>query len=307
MTDIIFYPYSFLNNKIIRTEDAKVSITVNALQYGNAVFGGIRGYISHDKKSISLFRVSDHYKRFLESLKILNKKIDFGIEDLIKITVNLTRKNHPQNDCYIRPFAYASTSEISPDLSNVSFDFALFMFPFGEYLSISKGIKICVSNWIRVNDNMIPSRAKISGSYINSSLAKQDAVRNGFDDALMMTFDGHISEGTSSNFFMVKEGTLVTSPKYSDILEGITRRTIIALAKDFNISVEEREIDRTEVYTADEVFLSGTGAQIAWVSEIDGRIIGDGKIGKITNKLQNLFFDTVRGRIESYKHWLTKI
>jgi branched-chain amino acid aminotransferase len=300
-------PYAFFEGKIIPVEQAKVSIMTNGLQYGNGIFGGLRGYTTATGKGIHIFRLADHYRRFLNSMRILNKTIHYNHSELVNLTIELARKNAPVTDCYFRPFAYASTCEISPDISLCDFDFALYMVPLGEYLSISKGLKLAVSNWIRINDNMIPSRAKISGGYINSSLAKGDAVKLGYDDALMMTMDGHIAEGTGANFFLVREGILLTSPRYADVLEGITRRTIIELAGDLEIPVMEREIDRTEVYIADEAFLTGTGAQLAWVSEVDGRRIGDGKIGPISAKIQKLFFDIVRGKEKKYSKWLTKI
>lgn len=284
-----------------------MSIMTNALQYGNAVFGGIRGYLSSDKKSIYIFRVGDHYRRFLNSLKILNKSIRYDARKLTSITLELARVNRPKTDCYIRPFAYGLNYELSPDLSKLDFEFAAYMIPLGEYLPISKGLKLAISNWVRINDNMIPSRAKISGGYINSSLAKGDAARLGYDDALMLTMDGHLAEGSGANFFMVRDGVLVTSPRYADVLEGITRRSLLQLAYDLGISAQERPIDRTEVYVAEEAFLSGTGAQCAWVAEIDGRVIGNGKIGSITAKIQKLFFSIVRGNEKKYSNWLTKV
>jgi branched-chain amino acid aminotransferase len=181
------------------------------------------------------------------------------------------------------------------------------MIPLGEYLPINKGLRLMISSWIRINDNTIPSRAKVSGGYVNSSLAKAEATRLGFDDTLMLTTNGHISEGSSANFFMVRDGVLITAPKQGDILEGMTRRSLLQLASDLEIPVVEREIDRTEVFVADEAFLSGTGAQVAWVSEVDGRKVGDGKIGPITSKLQKLFFDIVRGKEKKYTNWLTKV
>ena len=307
MTETKSFPYAFFDGKIVPIADAKVSIMTNALQYGNGVFAGIRGYLSADKRSVSIFRINDHYTRFLKSLRILNKTIPYDQQKLAEITLALAKKNKPVTDCYIRPIAYAANYEISPDLSKLVFDFALYMVPLGEYLSVSKGLRLCISNWIRINDNMIPSRAKITGGYVNSSLAKADAVRLGFDDAIMLTSDGHIAEGSAANLFMVRDGVLVTSPRYSDVLEGITRRTIIKLARDLKIPVEEREIDRTEVYVADEVFLCGTGVQVAWVGEVDGRIIGDGKMGPVAQKVQKLFFDIVRGKEKKYSKWLTKI
>lgn len=307
MTKTNTLPFAFFEGKIIPAELARINIMNNALQYGNAIFGGIRGYIALDKKHINIFRISDHYERFLKSLKILNKSIRYDRRQLVEITLELARKNSPKEDCYFRPFAYAVDHFISPDLAPLQFDFALYVVPLGEYLSVNKGLKLAVSNWIRTADNMIPARAKISGGYINSSLAKGDAVKLGYDDALMLSADGHVAEGSGANFFMVRDGVLVTTPKYADVLEGITRRTIMELAKDLNITVEEREIDRTEVYIADEAFLSGTGAQVAWIKEIDGRIIGEGEIGPITSKLQKLFFNIVRGKEKKYSAWLTRI
>lgn len=302
-----YFPYAFFKGKIIPTEKAKVSIMTNALQYGNGVFGGIRGYIADDKKTVFIFRLRDHYGRFLKSLKILNKKIAYNLDELVEITLDLIRKNKPTTDSYIRPLAYASNFEISPDLSRLEFDFCIYMIPLGEYLSVSKGLKLAISNWIRISDNVIPARGKVTGGYVNSSLAKGDACRLGFDDALMMTADGHIAEGSGANLFIIRDGVLLTSSKYSDVLEGITRKTIIELAKDLKIPVEEREIDRTEVYIADEAFLSGTGAQVAWIAEVDGRKISDGGVGPITQKIQRLFFNIVRGKEEKYKKWLTKV
>lgn len=307
MSETKLFPFAFFEGKILPTELARVNIMTNALQYGNAIFGGVRGYVSQDKKSINIFRIHDHYARFLKSLKILNKTIRYDLRKLVEITVELAQKNQPKTDCYFRPFAYATNFEISPDLSKLDFDFALYMIPMGEYLPVSKGLKLIVSNWVRINDNMIPSRAKISGGYVNSSLAKGDAVGLGFDDALMLTSDGHVAEGSGSNFFIVRDGKLITSAQYNDVLEGITRRTIIELAKELKIAVEERPVDRTEVYIADEAFFAGTGVQVAWIAEVDGRMIGNGKIGPITAKLQKLFFDIVRGKEKRYSSWLTKI
>jgi len=307
MTKIQYFPFAFFEGKVVMTELAKVSIMTNALQYGNGIFGGIRGYVSESKKSVNIFRLKDHYYRFISSLKIINKTINYSHNELVSITIDLAKKNKPDTDCYIRPIAYASNFEISPDLSMLDFEFAIYMIPLGEYLPVSKGLKLGISNWVRINDNMIPARAKVTGGYINSSLAKADAVKLGYDDALMITIDGHLAEGSAANFFMVRDGKLITSSRYADVLEGITRRTIIQLAEDLEIPAEERLIDRTEVYIADEAFLTGTGAQVAWIAEVDGRIIGNRKIGPITEKIQKLFFDIVRGREKKYSGWLTKV
>lgn len=307
MKQVEYFPYAFFEGKIVPTEEAKISIMTNALQYGIGVFGGLRGYVSADKKNVNVFRINDHYDRLLRAMKILNKSIKYDKQKLTEITFALAQKNQPKTDCYFRPFTYATDYFISPDLHPLNFEFALYMVPLGEYLSVSRGLKLLISNWMRINDNMIPARAKITGGYINSSLAKGDAVRLGFDDALMLTQDGHLAEGSGANFFMVRDSKLITSPRYADVLEGITRRTIIELANDLKIPVEERYIDRTEVYIADEAFLTGTGAQVAWISEVDGRKIGEGKMGPITGKTQKLFFDIVRGKEKRYLGWLTKV
>lgn len=302
-----YCPFAFFEGKVIPTDLAKISIMTNAFQYGTAVFGGIRGYVSENKKSVNIFRPEDHYKRFTNALKILNKSIAYDQKKLLEITLELASKNNPLTDFYCRPIAYAKDYELSPDLFGVEFEFALYMFPLGEYLPLTKGLRLIVSNWTRISDNMIPSRAKASGGYINSSLAKGDAVRQGYDDALMLTQDGHVAEGSGSNFFLVREGVLMTSPRYSDILEGITRRTILEIAADLGIPTKERIIDRTEVYIADEAFMTGTGAQVAWISEVDSRKIGSGKMGPITEKIKHLFFSIVRGKEKKYADWLTKI
>lgn len=301
------FPYAFFERKIVPIEKAKISIMTSALQYGNAIFTGIRGYVSFNKKNLNIFRLKDHYQRFFQSLRIINKEIKYNHQELVKITVDLVKKNSPETDFYIRPIAYATNFEVVPDLHKLIFDFALYMIPLGEFLPLGRGLKLCVSNWLRINDNTIPSRAKITGGYINSSLAKMEAVRHGYDDALMLAINGHIAEASAANFFIIRDGILITSPKYADILEGITRRTIITLAHDLKIPVEEREIDRTEVYIADEAFLCGTGVQVAWVKEIDGRIIGNGERGSYTKQIQELFFDIIRGKVNKYSQWITSV
>lgn len=302
------HPYAFFEGKVVKTEDAKVSVMTNALQYGTAVFGGIRGYYNKEKGFISLFRIDDHYKRFLNSLKIIGVDLPYSKDDLVKITTDLTEKNNPQTDTYFRPFAYAGSTNLSPNLDrDHEFSFALYMIPLGDYLPTDKGISVCVSSWRRISDNAIPSRAKIAGGYINSAMAKHEATMNGYDEAIFLNESGHVAEGSAMNFCMVRDGVLITPPKSDDILEGITRRSVLQLAKDQGIPVEERTIDRSELYVADEAFFCGTGAQIAWISHIDKRQIGNGKRGKISGALQDLFFKVVRGNESKYESWCTKI
>lgn len=283
-----------------------MSIQTNALQYGTAVFGGFRGYYNDREKTISVFRLEDHYKRLLKSIKIFGCGFNYNKEQLIKITLDLLKKNKPVTDVYFRPYAYAGNLELGPNLANTTFDFALYMIPLGEYLPLSKGLRVMVSSWQRISDNAIPSRAKASGAYINSALARKEAAENGYDEAIMLNKDGHVSEGSAENLFMVRDGVLIT-PSYSEsILEGITRRSVVQIAQDMGIPVEFRSIERTELYFADEIFLTGTACQVAWVQSVDKRIITP-EIGQITKKLQEKFFAIVRGEDKDYKQWCTKV
>jgi branched-chain amino acid aminotransferase len=302
------FPYVFFNGNITKAEEANIPIMTNALQYGTAIFGGIRGYYNKEKHTFSIFRIDDHIKRFLQSFKIIGVTLPYSPEELKQITLDLTQKNAPQTNTYYRPFGYASSNNISPNLdADATFAFAEYMIPLGDYLPTDKGISVMVSSWRRISDNAIPSRAKVSGAYINSALAKKEATQNGYNEAILLTEDGHVAEGSAMNLFIVRDGVLVAPSKSDDILEGITRRSIIQLARDMDIPVEERTIDRTELYTADEAFFSGTGAQVSWIAEIDKRLIGQGKRGPITSKLQDLFFNVVQGNEEKYKHWCTKV
>ncbi len=302
------FPFAYFEGKIVPIEDAKVSIMTNALQYGTGIFGGIRGYYNKEKGFISLFRIEDHFQRFVNSLKVIGVQLEYTKEDLMKITLDLTKKNNPQTDTYYRPFAYAGSLNLSPNLErDNTFAFAEYMIPLGDYLPTDKGIAVSVSSWRRISDNAIPSRAKITGGYMNSALAKKEANQNGSDEAIFLSEDGHVAEGSAMNFFMVRDGVLVTPSKSNDILEGITRRTVLELAKDLGMTVEERTIDRSELYVADEAFFSGTGAQISWIQKIDHRTVGDGNRGKLTGQIQDLFFRVVRGNESAYDKWCTKI
>lgn len=306
----IYFPYTFFKGKIIKTEDARVSIMTNALQYGTGIFAGIRGYYNENngKPFISVFRINDHFERFKNSFKIIGVRIDYSRDELVNITLDLLKKNNPETDVYIRPFGYAGSINLSPNLERDNkFDVAIYMIPLGEYLPVNKGIAAGISSWRRVSDNAIPARAKISGSYINSALARKEATDRGFDEAIFLTEDGHVAEGSAENLFIVKNGTLITPISSDEVLEGITRRTLFDIAKILEIPFEVRTVDRSELYTADEAFFSGTGVQVAWISSIDGRTIGDGKRGPITAKLQDAYFEVVKGNLDLGQDWCTKI
>ncbi|MDO8583190.1 MAG: branched-chain amino acid transaminase [bacterium] len=301
------FPYAFFQNKIVKIENAKVSIMTNALQYGTAIFGGIRGYVSADKRFISIFRIEDHYKRMLSSAKILGCSLPYMADELATLTIKLIKKNKPMGDIYLRPFAYSGHTNLGPNLANTIFDFSLHMIPLDEYLSLSKGLNVMISSWRRIPDNSIPPRAKISGAYVNSALARKEAYDGGFDEAIMLTQSGQVSEGSAENIFIVRDGVLITPAESDDILEGITRRSVIQIAKDIGIPFKSRTVSRSELYVCDEAFFSGTGAQIPWIKSIDKRIINDGKKGKITSIIQEKFFNIVRGNDDKYSKWCTKI
>lgn len=301
------FPYAFFQGKIVPIEKANVSIMTNALQYGTAIFGGIRGYYNEKGNYVSVFRLGDHYKRFLSSVKVLGCDLSYTKEQLMAVTLDLLKKNNPKTDTYFRPFAYVGHVGLGPNLANTTFDFSLYMIPLGEYLPVNKGLSVCVSSWRRINDNAIPSRAKVSGGYVNSALARKEATDGGFDEAIMLNAEGSVAEGSAENLFLVRDGVLVTPSVADDILEGITRRSIIQIAKDLRIPVQERSIDKSELYIADEAFFVGTGVQVSWIESVDKRTIGSGRRGEITAKLQDLFFKIVRGEHQAYQDWCTKV
>jgi branched-chain amino acid aminotransferase len=301
--------YAFFEGKIVSIEEARVDIRTNALQYGTGIFEGIRCYWNEKTKTGYVFRMEDHYKRFIANSRIMMIKIKYSLEELCNITLELLKKEMYTEDCYIRPFAYNSNLDIGPKLIGDDQELSIYVIPLGKYIEIDKPVSVCISSWDRIPDNSIPPRAKITGSYVNAALQKSDALLNGYDEALTLTTDGrHVSEGSAMNFFMVKNGILITPPPTDDILEGITRDTVIKIAKEIEgIETIERSIDRTELYTADELFFTGTGAQISPIGSVDKRAIGTGEIGPITKRLQDLYFRVVKNEIEQYSDWCTKV
>lgn len=301
------YPYAFFQGKITPIEDAKVSIMTNALQYGTGFFGGIRAYLSEDKKTAYVFRLDDHYERFLNSAKLIDVQLPYSKDEFKQITIDLIKKNKPNTDAYLRPFAYVGNTNLGPNLANTTMDFALYMIPLNEYMPVSAGLSLVVSKWRRISSNAIPTRAKISGGYINSALARKEATDGGYHEAIMLRENGRISEGSAENLFIVKGGTVITPAIDEDILEGIVRRSILEMCQDIGIPTTQRPIEKDELFHADEVFLTGTGCQVAWVEKIDNQTIGTGKIGPITKQLQEKFFDMVRANTSDYTKWTTAI
>lgn len=301
MTDIAFF-----NKQFMPLSEAKIGIMTHALHYGTACFEGIRGNWNGEEKQIYLFRVRDHFQRLKKSCHIMKINLPYSVDELCQFTVELVEKNGYHEDIYVRPLAYKSSQVVGVRLHNLEDDFLMFAIPFGPYLDINKGCRCCVSTWRRIDDNMIPPRAKVTGLYVNSALAKTEAWENGFDEAILLNQYGHVSEGSGENIFLVVEGRLVTPASSDNILVGITRNTIIELAKnELGIDTVERSIGRNELYIADECFLTGTAAHVTPVIEIDHRRIGEGAIGEITKKLQQLYFDVVRGKNPRYIDWCT--
>ncbi len=285
--------------------ECQINIATHALQYGTMVFGGVRGYYNPDHDNLYLFRLKDHISRLIHSAKIMQMKLPLTAEEMGDLVPEIARRNQLKSNSYFRPFIYKSASELSPRLHNVEESFSLYIVPLEDYLDTNHGLRVMVSSWRRFDDNTIPTRVKSSGGYINSALAKSEALQNGFDEAIFLDSRGFVSEGSAENIFIVRNNQLITPSLASSILEGITRRTLIELAGELSIQVVERDIARGELYLAEEVFLCGTGAQVAWVREIDHRTVGDGKIGPATKRLRDYYINIVKGNEKKYNHWLT--
>ena len=299
--------YVYMNGEYVESDKAVLPVRTHAFLYGTSVFEGIRAYYNQEENQMYAFRVKEHYERLLKSAKIFWMNSPYTLDEYTEITKELLKKNNYKTDAYIRPTLYKSSIKVGPTLTDNEDSFLIFTTPFGNYFSTDAGLKLCVSSWRRTSDNAIPPRAKISGAYANSALIKTDAHESGFDDAVVLSESGQITEGSAMNIFLVINGVLTTSNITDDILVGITRNTVIELAHELGIPVKERPIDRTELYNADEVFCCGTGAQIVHVESIDHRIIGDGKAGEITKRIQSLYFDVVRGKAEKFKQWCLPI
>jgi branched-chain amino acid aminotransferase len=299
---------AYFNKQFVPLAEANLSIQTNALHYGSAVFEGIRAYWSPNEQQMFVFRLPEHYERMLNSSKVLKLKVGHDVKELCALTVDLLRRNQSKEDSYIRPIAYVKSEGLTPRLLGYDTGFAIYTLPLGDTIDASGGLKAGFSSWRRIGDNSIPARCKISGGYVNSALAKTEALEQGYDEALLLTQDGFLSEGSAENIFLIRDGVLVTPDLSQDILEGVTRNTLISLCRDeLDFPVIERQVGRTEVYVAEEVFLCGTGAQVSPVVEVDRRTIGTGKIGPLTARIQQLYFDVVRGRHPKYRHGCTPV
>ncbi len=298
-------PYAFFEGQYMPLKDAKINILTQALHYGTACFGGIRANWDPEKEQFCLFRLEDHYRRQLDACKILNIDLPYDEHDMAKFTVETLKRTGFRENLYCRPLAYKSSAAIGVKLHDLEDDFFVIVTPLPPYLGTG-GIKCCTSSWRRVSDSQISPRGKITGIYVNSALAKTDANRCGFDEAIMLNEKGHVSEGTGENIFVVIKGQLITPPPYDSILLGITRDSVMQLARnELGLQTVERRIDRSELYVADEAFFTGTATNVAPIVSVDLRTIGSGETGPVTAELQELFSQVALGRNPKYSEWYT--
>lgn len=300
--------YAYFQGKIVPYSDAKVGVATHAFNYGTGCFGGLRGYWNADEEQLFVFRPHDHYRRFLQSARLLRMELGRTEDELVNLTLDLLRAEGFRQDCYIRPLAYKADEIIGVRLHGLHDELTIFSLPFGRYVDNEEGAHVTVSSWRRLSDNTIPARGKITGAYVNSALMKTDAQVAGYDEAIALNRDGHVAEGSAENLFMLRDGVVITPPITDNVLEGITRRTIMTLVRDeLGFEVIERSIDRSELYLADELWFCGTGVQIAAICHIDHRPVANGRMGPLVSDLRELYFDVVRGRAPKYRHWNTPV
>ena len=300
---------AFFEGKIVPVDSAKVGIMTHALHYGTAVFEGIRGNWNPIKEKMFVFRLKEHYERLIKGCKILNMDINYSVQDLCNITIDLIKASEYKEDIYIRPLAYKSEEKVANlKLHELDSSFALMIVPFGNYIDNEKPIRCQTSSWRRPHDSMMPTGVKLSGLYTTSILAKTEAIMAGFDEAILLNFDGSVSEGSGENLFMLRNGDLVTPSETENCLLGITRDCVFEIASnEFGMEIKSRKIHRSEIYLADEVFLTGTAAHITSVGQLDNRNINLGKIGEFTKKMQDKYFKIVKGDDQKYIKWCTEI
>jgi branched-chain amino acid aminotransferase len=307
MTDDSGERISYFGGDFVSHELARVPITSHVVNYGTGCFEGIRAYWNADHEQLYVTLLDAHIDRLLRSARILNLDFDGGHDELCLMVLELLRRNRLRQNAYVRPMIYKSEETIKVTLGGLRTDLAAYCMPMGDYLDIERGLRLTVSSWQRIDDNAIPARAKVIGSYVNAALASDDARRKGFDDALMLTGDGHLAEASSSNAFLVAGDEVLTTEGSDDILIGITRGVVLDLARELGYGVRETRVDRSQLLAADEVFLVGTGVQVAPVIEVDGRMIGSGKPGDVTLALQRRYLEVVRGDVPEHPEWRTPV
>lgn len=299
----VFLPKAYHQGSFKDFDDAQVSVATHALHYGTAAFGGMRGWIDENNPSeVVLFRLNDHAKRLANSAKYL--QADFTAEKIENLIIDFVKQNTPSKPFYIRPLVYTSDLGVSPRVHNLEKDLLIYGLEMGDYLS-PDGVSVCFSSWTRQPDSSLPLRGKISGAYITSSLAKTEANERGFDEAILLKTDGKVAEATGMNVFIVRDGTLITPGVEQDILEGITRRSVIEIAKNLDIPIVERAVDKTELYIADEVFLCGSAARVTPVNKVESTTLPQEK--PLSTKIGQLLKEISQGTSSQYSQWITKI
>jgi branched-chain amino acid aminotransferase len=298
---------AYFDRRFVPLDEATISIATHAFNYGTGCFEGIRGYWNPQHEELYLVKLVEHFERLEGNARVLHMKLPMGAGQLCDMAVELLRRNGYREDVYLRPIVYKASSVIKVGLLGLVDGFCCFTAPMGDYHDVRRGLSVTVSGWRRNSDDAIPPRSKATGGYLNAALAVADAQAGGYDEAILLTGDGQVSEASAANLFLVHDGELVTPDEASDILPGITRRTVMELAGRLHIPASERRVDRTELYTASELFLCGTGVQIVPITSVDGRAVGSGEIGDVTRAVQSLYLAAVRGEVEEFRNWLTPV
>ena len=302
-----FGKFAYFEGKIVPFEEARVSVATHAFLYGTAVFEGIRGFWSEAQGEVFVFRLPEHMDRLARNARLLRMSLPLSVAESGRLVLDLLRKNDLHCDLYIRPVLYKSDLRFGVKLFQAQ-ELTIFVAAMAEYMEKSEGLDLCVSSWRRLEDNALPGRGKINGAYVNSCLAGDQARSNGFDEAVLLNEDGHVSEASGMNLFLVRAGRLITTPVTANILEGITRDSLIAIARrEMGIKCEVRPIDRTELYVADEAFICGTAAKVVSVRSVDRRLVADGATGPLTRRLGELYAKAVRGDLPGFSEWLTPV
>ncbi|MEO2265404.1 MAG: branched-chain amino acid transaminase [Nitrosopumilus sp.] len=300
-----FSKYVWFDGKYVITKKAQVPITTHAIHYGTSIFEGIRAY--WNGKNLHVFRLDDHVKRFRRSGKFYNISLNFSDEIITNAIIGLCKKNGIKKSCYIRPFYFVGDYGINLHVTEKApTNVAIFTFPFGDLFN-KNGITAGVVSWRKFSDTSTPVQAKMGGNYLNSIIATQEAKRNGVDEAILLDHNGNVSEAPGENIFIVRDGQLVTPTLASSVLDGITRDTVIKIANDLDMDIVERDIVRSELVMSNEIFLTGTAAEITPIISIDSKKIGNGKPGNITKKMMQEYTDIVMNKNDDYSHWLTEV
>ena len=298
------YPYAYIRKKICPISEAVIPINCKAVQYGQGCFAGIRGNWNPNHKQLYIFRLEDHYNRLKESAKILGMTFKYSLKQFSEIISELIRKNKIKENCYIRPTLYSASTKLTPRFDNPDDDLAIYMISLKDYFKTNDGLNTCISSWRRVDDDTISVKAKSTGAYAASALAKTDAINNGYDEPIYLNRQGMVSEASGANIFGIKDNIIYTPPLSTNILNGITRRSLIELAKsELKIEVREENFDRSPLFPFDELFFSGTAAKLAWIKQVDQRTIGNGKLGHNTKKLNELLEQVMINELPAYAHW----